>query len=95
MLTQEDKDFFNGKIEELNNMKKNSDYNNLSNIENDINNRWYGITSKAYGNNSQQTSGSNQFDNFAQNFTQNTNEHTSANTSNPTDDGDAEVQDAK
>ena len=27
-LSQEDKDFFNGKVEELNNMKKNSDYNN-------------------------------------------------------------------
>lgn len=87
MLNQEDKDFFNGKIEELNNMKKNSDYNNLSNVENDINNRWYGITSKAYGSGSQQASGSNPFDNFAQNFTQNTSDHT--------DDSDAEVQDAK
>lgn len=94
-LSQEDKDFFNGKVEELNNMKKNSDYNNLSNVENDINNRWYGITSKAYGSGSQQASGSNPFDNFAQNFTQNTSDHTSANTSNPTDDSDAEVQDAK
>ena len=95
MLNQEDKDFFNGKIEELNNMKKNSDYINLSNVENEINNRWYGITSKAYGSGSQQASGSNPFDNFAQNFTQNTSDHTSANTSNPTDDRDAEVQDAK
>ena len=95
MNNQEDKDFFNGKIEELNNMKKNSDYNNLSNVENEINNRWYGITSKAYGSGSQQASGSNPFDNFAQNFTQNTSDHTSANTSNPTDDSDAEVQDAK
>ena len=95
ILNQEDKDFFNGKIEELNNMKKNSDYNNLSNVENEINNRWYGITSKAYGSGSQQASGSNPFDNFAQNFTQNTSDHTSANTSNPTDDSDAEVQDAK
>lgn len=95
MLNQEDKDFFNGKIEELNNMKKNSDYINLSNVENEINNRWYGITSKAYGSGSQQASGSNPFDNFAQNFTQNTSDHTSANTSNPTDDSDAEVQDAK
>lgn len=95
MLNQEDKDFFNGKIEELNNMKKSSDYNNLSNVENEINNRWYGITSKAYGNGSQQASGSNPFDNFAQNFTQNTSDNTSTNTSNPTDDSDAEVQDAK
>lgn len=95
MLNQEDKDFFNGKIEELNNMKKNSDYNNLSNVENEINNRWYGITSKAYGNGSQQASGSNPFDNFAQNFTQYTSDNTSTNTSNPTDDSDAEVQDAK
>lgn len=95
MLNQEDKDFFNGKIEELNNMKKNSDYINLSNVENEINNRWYGITSKAYGNGSQQASGSNPFDNFAQNFTQNTSDNTSTNTSNPTDDSDAEVQDAK
>lgn len=94
-LSQEDKDFFNGKVEELNNMKKNSDYNNLSNVENEINNRWYGITSKAYGNGSQQASGSNPFDNFAQNFTQNTSDNTSTNTSNPTDDSDAEVQDAK
>ena len=95
MLNQEDKDFFNDKIEELNNMKKNSDYINLSNVENEINNRWYGITSKAYGSGSQQASGSNPFDNFAQNFTQNTSDNTSANTSNPTDDSDAEVQDAK
>ena len=94
-LSQEDKDFFNGKVEELNNMKKNSDYNNLSNVENEINNRWYGITSKAYGNGSQQASGSNPFDNFAQNFTQNTSDNTSTNTSNSTDDSDAEVQDAK
>ena len=94
-LSQEDKDFFNGKVEELNNMKKNSDYNNLSNVENDINNRWYGITSKAYGNNSQQTGESNPFGDMFGNFTQNTSENTSTNTSNPTDDSDEEVQDAK
>ena len=94
-LSQEDKDFFNGKIEELNNMKKNSDYSNLSNVENDINNRWYGITSKVYGNNSQQAGGSNPFGDMFGNFTQNTSDNTSINTSNPTDDGDAEVQDAK
>ena len=93
-LSQEDKDFFNGKIEELNNMKKNSDYSNLSNVENDINNRWYGITSKAYGNNSQQTGESNPFGDMFGNFAQNTNNSTSTNTSSPTDD-DAEVQDAK
>lgn len=94
-LSQEDKDFFNGKVEELNNMKKNSDYNNLSNVENDINNRWYGITSKAYGNNSQQTGESNPFNDIFGNFASNTSDRTSANTSNPTDDSDAEVQDAK
>ena len=94
MLNQEDKDFFNGKIEELNDMVKNSDYNNLSNVENDINNRWYGITSKAYGNNSQQTGESNPFGDMFGNFAQNTNNSTSTNTSSPTDD-DAEVQDAK
>ena len=94
-LSQEDKDFFNGKVEELNKMKKNSDYNNLSNVENDINNRWYGITSKAYGNNSQQTGESNPFNDIFGNFASNTSDHTSANTSNPTDDSDAEVQDAK
>lgn len=94
-LSQEDKDFFNGKVEGLNKMKKNSDYNNLSNVENDINNRWYGITSKAYGNNSQQTGESNPFNDIFGNFASNTSDHTSANTSNPTDDSDAEVQDAK
>ena len=94
MLNQEDKDFFNVKIEELNDMVKNSDYNNLSNVENDINNRWYGITSKAYGNNSQQTGESNPFGDMFGNFAQNTNNSTSTNTSSPTDD-DAEVQDAK
>lgn len=94
-LSQEDKDFFNGKVEELNNMKKNSDYNNLSNVENDINNRWYGITSKAYGSDSQQTGGSNPFNDIFGNFASNTSDHTSTNTSNPTDDSDAEVQDAK
>ena len=94
-LSQEDKEFFNGKVEELNNMKKNSDYNNLSNVENDINNRWYGITSKAYGNNSQQTGESNPFNDIFGNFASNTSDRTSGNTSNPTDDSDAEVQDAK
>lgn len=94
-LSQEDKDFFNGKVEELNNMKKNSDYNNFSNVENDINNRWYGITSKAYGNNSRQTGESNPFNDIFGNFASNTSDHTSANTSNPTDDSDAEIQDAK
>ena len=93
-LSQEDKDFFNGKIEELNNMKKNSDYSNLSNVENDINNRWYGITSKAYENNSQQAGESNPFGDMFGNFTQNTSDNTSTNTSSPTDD-DTEVQDAK
>lgn len=93
-LSQEDKDFFNGKIEELNNMKKNSDYSNLSNVENDINNRWYGITSKVYGKNSQQAGGSNPFGDMFGNFAQNTSNNTSTNTSSPTDD-DTEVQDAK
>lgn len=93
-LSQEDKDFFNGKIEELNNMKKNSDYSTLSNVENDINNRWYGITSKAYENNSQQAGESNPFGDMFGNFTQNTSDNTSTNTSSPTDD-DTEVQDAK
>ena len=63
-----------------------------------LNNRWYGITSKAYGNNSQQTGGSNPFNplnDIFGNFASNTSDHTSTNTSNPTDDSDAEVQDAK
>ena len=75
-------------------MKKNSDYSNLSNVENDINNRWYGITSKAYENNSQQAGESNPFGDMFGNFTQNTSDNTSTNTSSPTDD-DTEVQDAK
>lgn len=93
LLSQEDKDFFNSKIEELKKMKDSSNYNNLSSIETEVNTRWYAITSKAYGSNNQ----SNPFGDFSQYFGGNNpfaNGSGSQN-DNPTGSNDPEEQNAK
>lgn len=96
MLTQEDKDFFNEKINILKDMKKSQNYSNLSSVEAEIQSRWHGITSKVYrSNGNQQTQGNpfNPFNDVFNQFNQGTNSNATAN-SNAGDD-DAEVQDAK
>lgn len=48
-FTQEDKDFFNGKVEELKKMKESGDYSHLVDIEKEMQTRWFEISSKLYG----------------------------------------------
>lgn len=48
-FTQEDKDFFNGKVEELKKMKEDGNYSRLEDLEKEIQSRWYEISSKMYG----------------------------------------------
>lgn len=100
ILTEEDKTFFNGKLDELKGMKEKSDYSNVDNVINEVNTRWQTISAKAYGQPNGGTS-SNPFENMTDNpfggfggfggFT-GTN-----GTDNPTDGSDntTEEQDAK
>lgn len=57
-VNDDEKAFFNGKIEELKKMKESDDYTNFENIEKEVQEKWYGISAKAYG---AQNGGSNQF----------------------------------
>lgn len=47
-LTQEDKDFFNGKIEEFKKMKEENNYAKLEELSKEVQERWYGISAKIY-----------------------------------------------
>ena len=57
-VTDDEKAFFNGKIEELKKMKESDDYTNFETIEKEVQEKWYGISAKAYG---AQNGGSNPF----------------------------------
>lgn len=48
-ITDEDKAFFEGKIEELKKMKESGDFSNFEAIEKEVQEKWYGISAKAYG----------------------------------------------
>lgn len=62
-FTDNDKEFFVNKIDELKKMKESDDFTNLDSVLNEINQRWYSITSKAYGNNNANGfQGNGQFD---------------------------------
>ena len=50
-ITDEEKEFFKGKVEKLKEMKEKEDYADLETIEKEIQEKWYGITAKAYANN--------------------------------------------
>lgn len=73
ILTEDDKTYLNGKIDELKKMKENSNFDNLENTIKEVQTRLYAISAKAYG---QQNGGTNatggfdpnMFANFAQNF---------------------------
>ncbi len=47
-FTQEDKDYFNEKIETLKKMKENGDYSTLEDVEKEIQNKWFEISAKLY-----------------------------------------------
>lgn len=57
-LTEEDKTYFNGKIEELKKIKENKDFSNLENIEKDVSAHWTNVSSKAYASSQQSNNGS-------------------------------------
>lgn len=72
ILTEEDKIYLNGKIDELKKMKENSNFDNLENTIKEVQTRLYAISAKAYGqqNGGTNTTGGfdpNMFANFAQN----------------------------
>ena len=48
-LTEEDKTFFNEKLEKLNSMKDNKNFDEFENIEKEVQERMFGISAKAYG----------------------------------------------
>lgn len=89
-LSEDDRDFFNGKIDELRKMKEESDYAGLEEVERLINERWHGITAKAYS----QGNGQANMPGFDGNFGDIFNNMKSGN-NNGADDTDAEVQDAQ
>ena len=73
ILTEEDKTYLNGKIDELKKMKEDSHFDNLENTIKEVQERLYAISAKAYGqqNGGANTNGGfdpNMFANFAQNF---------------------------
>ena len=47
-LTQEDKDFFNEKIEEFKKMKENNDYSKLEELATEVQKRWWDFSAKIY-----------------------------------------------
>lgn len=47
-LTEEDKTFFNEKLEVLKKMKEEKDYSNLDSVAEEVQKRWYDVSAKAY-----------------------------------------------
>lgn len=95
-LTDDDKAYFNNKIEELKKAKENKDYSNTENLIDEVNERWHSVSAKAYA--SQQNGGnngttSNPFANMAggdfgdvfNKFTQSANNEPSNNNNSTTD----------
>lgn len=88
-VTDDEKSFFEGKIEELKSMQKDGDYTNFDDIEKEVQEKWYGISSKAYAN----TTGNPQGNGF--NFDPNAFTDMFKGGAQPTNDENVEVQDAK
>lgn len=94
ILSQEDKGFFNEKLNILKDMQKSKDYSNLSNVEAEVQNRWYTITSKTYGSSGSQQTQDNPFEDAFSQFNQRANTNNTT-TDTSVGDDDAEVQNAK
>ena len=95
-VTDEEKSFFEGKIEELKKMKESGDFTELDNLEKEIQDKWHGISAKAYGQNnagSQNPFGGFDASQFADMF-KNGGANTTTQTAQPTN-SDEEIQDAK
>ena len=67
-FTEDDKAFFNNKIEEMKKMKDSSDYTNFDSVLKETNERWYSITSKAYSKNDTQSNNGFDMNQFANMF---------------------------
>lgn len=48
-ITDDEKKFFEGKLDELKKMKESNDFSNFDSIEKEVQEKWYGISAKAYG----------------------------------------------
>lgn len=74
-FTENDKEFFNAKIAQLNDMKAHSDFSQLDSVEQEMTQRWQSISSKAYS---------------AQNTSNPSGENNSGNGANNTDDAEVQ-----
>lgn len=70
-ITVEDKDFFDSKMKQLKEMQEKGDFSDFDTVEKEVQERWYGISAKAYGNNGQQSNPFGNMDFGNMNFTQN------------------------
>ncbi len=61
-LTQEDKDFFNAKIEEFKKMKEDNDYTKLDELSDEVQKKWWEISAKIYAKANPQGANGQQFD---------------------------------
>ena len=48
-ISDDERSFFNSKIDELKKMKESDNYTNFDSIEKEVQEKWYGISAKAYG----------------------------------------------
>jgi len=71
-LTQEDKDYFNAKIEKFKKMKEENDYSKLDELSEEVQKRWWEISAKIYAKANPQGANGQQFDaqQFQDMFTQ-------------------------
>lgn len=71
-VSQEDKDWFNGKIDELKKMKEDNDFSRIDEVSKEIEDKWHDISTKLYANANPQGNGeidSKQFEQMFQNAT--------------------------
>lgn len=97
-VTEEDKTFFNGKMDILKEMKEKDDYSGFEDVEKEVQERWYAISAKAYGQGQGAQGGTNPSGNgfnaddlFKGAF----NGGTAQPTEEPKQDNDVEIQDAE
>jgi molecular chaperone DnaK len=60
-VTDEDKNFFNEKMDKLKEMKEKDDYTGFEDVEKEVQERWYGISAKAYSQGQGAQGGANGF----------------------------------
>ena len=97
-VTEDDKTFFNEQMNKLKEMKEKDDYTGFDDVEKEVQQRWYAISAKAYGQGQGAQGGTNSFGNgfnaddlFKSAF----NGGTAQPTEEPKQDNDVEIQDAE